>query len=213
VSQAAAREAKLRARSNQSVSPVCLYRFNSPCARPAKPQHRLLIELLDSQVCDAAFSARRATALWHLLPAERPGFVWICRMGRWCSLRRTSGPPTTSGTWGSLLNWKIESSNEPLRDQPDGQAGFSIDAKLPKQARLSSTTVWEGRRYDFQVPAPAIDSVGGYSTTNLVVGYNGVRRIGLFARVDNFFNRRFHEYLGFPNPGISCQVGVMYHIR
>jgi outer membrane cobalamin receptor len=115
--------------------------------------------------------------------------------------------------WGSLLNWKIESSNEPLRDQPDWQAGFSIDAKLPKQARISSTTVWEGRRYDFQVPAPAIDSVGGYSTTNLVVGYNGVRRIGLFARVDNLFNRRFHEYLGFPNPGISCQVGVMYHLR
>jgi vitamin B12 transporter len=115
--------------------------------------------------------------------------------------------------WGSSLNWKIESSSEPLRDEPDWQAGFSIDAKLPKQIRASATTLWVGRRYDFQLPAPAIDSVGGYSTTNLVVGYDGVRRMGLFARVDNLFNRRFHEYLGFPNPGISCQVGVMYHLR
>jgi hypothetical protein len=33
----------------------------------------------------------------------------------------------------------------------------------------------------------------------------------LFARVDNILNRRFHEYLGFPNPGIACRVGVTYH--
>ncbi len=116
-------------------------------------------------------------------------------------------------TWGSTLNWKIESSNEPLRDQPDWQAGFSIDTKLPKQIRASTTTVWVGRRYDFQLPAPAINSVGGYSTTNLVLGYDGLRRIGLFARVDNLFDRRFHEYLGFPNPGISCQVGMTYRLR
>jgi len=115
--------------------------------------------------------------------------------------------------WGSTLNWKIESSNEPLRDQPDWQAGFSIDTKLPKLIRASSTTVWVGRRYDFQLPAPTIDSVGGYSTTNLVLGYDGFRRIGLFARVDNLFDHRFHEYLGFPNPGISCEVGVTYRRR
>jgi iron complex outermembrane receptor protein/vitamin B12 transporter len=115
--------------------------------------------------------------------------------------------------WGSTLDWKIESSNEPLRDQPDWQAGFSIDAKLPKQIRASSSTVWTGRRYDFQLPAPAIDSVGGYSTTNLVLGYDGFRRIGLFARVDNLFDHRFHEYLGFPDAGIVCQVGVTYRLR
>jgi outer membrane receptor protein involved in Fe transport len=115
--------------------------------------------------------------------------------------------------WGSSLYWKIESSNEPLRDQPDWQAGFSIDAKLPKQVRASSTTVWVGRRYDFQLPAPTIDSVGGYSTTNLVLGYDGLRHMGLFARVDDLFDRRFHEYLGFPNPGISCQIGVTYRLR
>jgi len=115
--------------------------------------------------------------------------------------------------WGSSLNWKIESSSEPLRDQPDWQAGFSLDTKLPKQIRASSATVWVGRRYDFQLPVPAIDSVGGSSTTNLVLGYDGFRRIGLFARIDNLLDRRFHEYLGFPNPGISCRVGVTYRLR
>ncbi len=115
--------------------------------------------------------------------------------------------------WGSSLNWKMESSSEPLRDQPDWQAGFSIDAKLPKQIRASSATVWVTRRYDFQLPAPTIDSVGGYSTTNLVLGYDGFRHTSLFARVDNLLDHRFHEYLGFPNPGISCRVGVTYRLR
>jgi outer membrane cobalamin receptor len=115
--------------------------------------------------------------------------------------------------WGSSLNWNIESSSEPLRDEPDWQAGFSVDAKLPRQIRASTTTLWVGRRYDFQLPAPTIDSVGGYSATNLILGYNGFRRVELFARIDNLLNRRFHEYLGFPNPGISCQVGVTYHLR
>jgi vitamin B12 transporter len=115
--------------------------------------------------------------------------------------------------WGSFLDWEIQPSGEPLRDQPDWQAGFSLDAKFPKQIRASSTTLWVGRRYDFQVPAPDITMVGGYSTTNLVVGYYGLRHTSLFARVDNLFNSRFHEYLGFPNPGIAVQVGVTYQTR
>lgn len=71
--------------------------------------------------------------------------------------------------WWSLLDWKVQSSSEPLRDQPGWQSGFTIDAKLPREIRASSTTTWVGRRYDFQVPAPTVASVGGYSTTSLVL--------------------------------------------
>jgi outer membrane cobalamin receptor len=116
--------------------------------------------------------------------------------------------------WGSSLDWNIESSSgEPLRDEPDWQAGVGVDAKLPRKIRASATTLWVGRRYDFQLPAPTIDSVGGYSATNLVLGYDGFRHVTMFARVDNVLNSRFHEYLGFPNPGIACRVGVTYHLR
>lgn len=115
--------------------------------------------------------------------------------------------------WGSSLNWNIESSSEPLRDEPDWQAGLSVDAKLPDRIRVSATTLWMGRRYDFQLPAPNIDSVGGYSSTNLLLEYDGFRRFGLFARIDNVLNSRFHEYLGFPNPGIACRVGMTYRLQ
>jgi outer membrane cobalamin receptor len=115
--------------------------------------------------------------------------------------------------WGGFLNWKIESSSEPLRDQPDWQAGFSGSARLRKKFQVSTATVWVGRRYDFQVPVSAIQTTGGYSTTNLVVGYDGFRHMDLFARIDNLLSHRFHEYLGFPSPGISAQIAIIYHPR
>jgi vitamin B12 transporter len=115
--------------------------------------------------------------------------------------------------WGTLLDWTVESSTEPLRDQPDWQAGLNLDWKLPKQFMASSSTYWTGRRYDFQIPVPLITSVGGYSTTNLVLGYDGLRHTSLFVRINNVFNARFHEYIGFPNPGIAMQAGISYRIR
>jgi len=117
------------------------------------------------------------------------------------------------GLWGSFLDWNVRSSSEPLRNQPDWQSGLSIDAKLSRKIRASTTTTWVGRRYDFQVPAPTVTSVGGYSTTNLVLEYYGFRHSSIYARIDNLLNAQFHEYLGFPNPGISAKAGVTYRMR
>jgi outer membrane cobalamin receptor len=136
---------------------------------------------------------------------------------------RTQGVETTASlatirglqlnAWGSFLNWKVKSSSEPLRNQPGWNSGFTIDATLPKAIRASSTTTWVGRRYDFQVPAPTVTSVGGFSATNLVLAYNGLKNTSIYARTDNLFNANFHEYLGFPNPGISTQIGLTYRLH
>jgi vitamin B12 transporter len=115
--------------------------------------------------------------------------------------------------WGTLLDWKVESSSEPLRNQPDWQAGFNLNVKLPKQVVVWSSTYWTGRRYDFQIPVPAIVSVGGYSTTNLVIEYGGLRHTSLFVRLNNVFDTHFHESIGFSNPGIAVQAGVSYRLR
>lgn len=117
------------------------------------------------------------------------------------------------GLWGSSLNWRVASSSEPLRNQPAWQSGLSIDAKFWKDVRASATTMWVGRRYDFQVPAPTVVTVGGYSTTNVLLGYDGPRHTSIYARIDNVINIKFHEYLGFPNPGISARLGVTYRMR
>lgn len=136
---------------------------------------------------------------------------------------RTQGLETTASfavshrmqlsAWASLLDWNVRSSSEPLRGQPGWQSGFSIEARLPGEISASSTTTWVGRRYDFQVPAPAVTSVGGYSTTNLILEYQSAGHTSLYGRIDNLFDARFHEYLGFPNPGISARVGITYRLR
>ena len=115
--------------------------------------------------------------------------------------------------WGAFLNWRVKSSIEPLRNEPRWNSGLTIEAKLSKAISALSTTTWVDRRYDFQVPAPAVTSVGGFSTTNLVLAYDGLKHTSIYARTDNLFNSKFHEYLGYPNPGISAQVGVTYRLR
>jgi len=115
--------------------------------------------------------------------------------------------------WGSFLDWNIGMSSEPLRDVPDWQAGLNLDARFPKHVIASCSTNWTGHRYDYQIPVPEITSTGGYSTTNIVVTYDGLRRASLFVRANNVFNAHYHEYIGFPNPGIAVQAGVNYRLR
>ena len=72
--------------------------------------------------------------------------------------------------------------------------------------RVSSTTSWVGKRYDFQLPAPTIDSVGGYSTTNLIVGYDGLRRISLYAESTIFSIADFMNIWGSLIPALLVEL-------
>ena len=54
--------------------------------------------------------------------------------------------------------------------------------------------------------------VGGYSTSSLVLDYQLPYGLVAYSRVDNVFNRKYHEFIGFPNPGIYARVGLNYQI-
>jgi len=112
----------------------------------------------------------------------------------------------------AYLDWKLENTTEPLRDVPHWEGGLHADWTLTKKLHTLINTRWVGRRFDFQVPAPQIDSVGGYASTNLSGVYTVSKRVGLFVAVDNLFNRRYHEFLGFPNRGVYARAGVRYHL-
>ena len=58
--------------------------------------------------------------------------------------------------------------------------------------------------------APNQPTVGGYSNTNGVVAYQCNEQISFYFRADNLLNRHYHEYIGFPSPGISARVGISY---
>ncbi len=112
----------------------------------------------------------------------------------------------------SYLDWQLRGINEPLRDVPHWEGGVSADWTLTQKLHLLSGTRWVGRRFDFSVPDPQVDSVGGYSTTRVAASYAVSKRMSAYTSVDNLLNRRYHEFLGFPNPGIYARVGVKYQL-
>lgn len=112
----------------------------------------------------------------------------------------------------TYLDWKLENTTEPLRDVPHWEGGLHADWNVSQKLHALMNTRWVGRRFDFQVPAPQIDSVGGYANTNISGVYTVSQRVTVFAAVDNLFNRRYHEFLGFPNRGIYGRAGVKYHL-
>jgi len=77
----------------------------------------------------------------------------------------------------SYLDWKLEDTTEPLRDQPHWQGGLRADWTVTKKLATELNTRWVGPRFDFQVPVPLIDSVGGYSTTSVAATYAVSERI------------------------------------
>ena len=111
----------------------------------------------------------------------------------------------------SYLDWKLIGTTEPVRDEPHWQGLLRADWTLNRKFHAEVSTIWVGRRFDFAVPAPLIDSVGGYSTTGVTATYEISKQVSTYTRIDNVFDRRYHEFLGFPNPGIYARVGIKYH--
>jgi iron complex outermembrane receptor protein/vitamin B12 transporter len=108
----------------------------------------------------------------------------------------------------SYLNWTLRGSAQPLRNIAHGNGGLHLAWKVSRRLHARAETQWLGRRYDYQLPVPDRTSVGGYSNTNVAADYEVSRKVSLYVRGDNLFDSGFHEYIGFPNPGIAVRAGV-----
>ena len=116
---------------------------------------------------------------------------------------------------GSLtyLDAEIVGTTEPLRDRPAWRGGVRFDWQINDRSDFHLDTLWVGPRFDFQIPVPDRNQVGGYSSSSLTWSYQLGRDFTLFTRIDNLFNRKFHEFIGFPNPGLYGRVGLIYRFK
>jgi outer membrane cobalamin receptor len=112
----------------------------------------------------------------------------------------------------SYMTWNLRDSTQPLRNIPHGNGGVHLDWRFSARFRARAETQWMGRRYDFQIPVPDETSVGGYSNTNISASYDLSRKVYLYLRADNAFDSKYHEYIGFPNPGAAVRIGVRYRL-
>jgi vitamin B12 transporter len=51
-------------------------------------------------------------------------------------------------------------------------------------------------------------TAGGYATTNLAASYALSRHLSLFARINNLFDRRYEDPVGFDRPGFGVFAGI-----
>ena len=114
------------------------------------------------------------------------------------------------GTSFSYLTWRLAGTTEPLRDTPHWIGGVHLNWNAAKRLRARVETQWVGRRYDYSVPQPDQLTAGGYSNSNGVVSYECSKEATLYVRADNLLNSKYHEYIGFPAPGINVRVGISF---
>jgi outer membrane cobalamin receptor len=110
------------------------------------------------------------------------------------------------------LDWRVAGTSEPLRDRPEWRGGVGLLIEPFAGASLRWDTIWVGRRFDFQIPVPALGEVGGYSTTDVAFTL-GLGPLDIFARAENLFDREYHEFIGFPDPGLGLRFGAGVDFR
>jgi vitamin B12 transporter len=112
----------------------------------------------------------------------------------------------------AYLNVNVEGSDEHLRDRPRWRGGIQLDWQFRPESHLQFHTIWVGSRFDFQLPIPERQKSDSYFTANLVFSQRIQRDWTVFLRIENLFDDKFQEFIGFPNPGRYARFGVNYRI-
>lgn len=90
------------------------------------------------------------------------------------------------------------------------QCTATVDWQASSRWRSGIDSSFVGRRYDFELPVAAQNTAGGYSLVNLRANYQISSYLSAFIRIDNLWNQYFHQYVGFPDPGIYVRSGLSF---
>jgi vitamin B12 transporter len=99
--------------------------------------------------------------------------------------------------------------HEELLRRPKVKASYATTWQASDALALSATVVYVGPWIDIN-RAGTISrlTAGGYATTNVAANYVLTRNLTLFARIDNLFDRRYEDPVGFDRPGFAVFAGV-----
>lgn len=124
---------------------------------------------------------------------QRPGLQWIAHV--------------------SYVDADIRDSSEPLRDRPKWRGGIGMDWSAMEKMQLHVRFTAIGDRFDFQIPVPDRSVAAGYQVLDLAGSYEVTDEIAAFLRIDNVLDRKYQEFIGFPNPGLSARAGVTVNLE
>ncbi len=95
-----------------------------------------------------------------------------------------------------------------LLRRPKTKASVTADWRPVPRLRLAASLVYVGAWVDFDRSGSAELMASPYATVNLSGDYGLGHGVTLFARVDNLFDRRYEDPVGFDKPGIGAYGGL-----
>ncbi len=101
-------------------------------------------------------------------------------------------------------------TSDRLRDVPRWSEALHLRMNLPLRLVARVDTTWVGRRFDYQVPVPAIQTVPRYSLTTITVQQTFSAHVSGHLRFENAWNSHYQEFVGFPSAGIYTTAGFSY---
>ena len=104
------------------------------------------------------------------------------------------------------VNSEILNSMDNLRNRPEHKGSFTI-RYLPTDAlQLVWATLYVGEFFDSSIPTGDVE-LDGYNRTDISADYSYKRVVFTFA-VDNLFDERYEQYVGFVDPGRRARAGI-----
>jgi vitamin B12 transporter len=101
-------------------------------------------------------------------------------------------------------------TGEELLRRPKVKSSFASTWQASDALSFTAILVYVGPWMDDNRAATNLEplTAGGYATTNLAASYVLSRNLTLFARINNLFDRRYEDPLGFDHPGFGAFAGV-----
>ena len=141
------------------------------------------------------------------------GNLTAARMqGAELALNYAPSPRMNVGVDFLYTGWMLRNSVDPLRNVPHATGGIHASWTIAPKILLRADTAVVSRRYDYEIPVPNQTTAGGYTDINFSAEYQATGSLAVYGRIDNALNSGFHEYIGFPNPGIAVRIGVRYQV-
>ena len=98
----------------------------------------------------------------------------------------------------------------PLLNEPDWFGGLRIDWCVAPKVDLHLDARFSDGSLDVQLAVPGRDSVEGYEVLGFALRWQISRSLLITGRLDNLTDTVWQQFLGFPQPGRSGRMGVVW---
>ena len=99
--------------------------------------------------------------------------------------------------------------DQELLRSPKNKASLDAAWHVPDAAVLSATLLYVGPWVDVNRAGTVTGlTANGYVLVNLAASYDLGNGLSAYARIDNLFDRRYQNPIGFQQPGLGVYAGV-----